>query len=121
MAITVSLDDVRSALDGDSSEYPDADIQFEARQAEGIVNDELAPYSSNTNRLELTGALLAAAYVEEDGSGPISSVQQASRQISFDTADALSLWRQAKQQDPTGKLEQLEKPTASIDVPRTRD
>lgn len=103
MAISITAADVREAGDLDLETYPDPDLAFEIRQAEAIVNDELAPYSDNTNRLEITAALLAAAYAAED-SGTTKSISQASATVSFDTGEALSLWRQAKQADPTGKL-----------------
>jgi hypothetical protein len=89
--------------------------------AEAIVNNDLAPYadSGETERLELTGALIAAAYAK-DGGGTLSSVTQGSAQVSFDTDDALSIFQRAKQMDPTGRLAQTEKPNASLSVPDVR-
>jgi len=56
----------------------------------------------------LTAALLAAAYASEERR--IASLQQGNRQLSFNSEDALSLWRQAKQADPTGRLETMDDP-----------
>ncbi|WP_248908149.1 hypothetical protein [Halocatena marina] len=120
MPITISPDDVRGALNADQSDYSDDDLAFEIKVAEEIVNDDLAPHSNDTSRLELVGALIAAAYVHDDGEGSVSSVQQASRQISFDSENALSYWRRAVQLDPTGKLAQLEQQTATVSVPDAR-
>ena len=118
MPINVDESDVREVLDGEAS----TDYGIEVRMAEAIVNQDLAPYadSGETERLELTGTLIAAAYAKDDGDGDISSVTQGSAQISFDTDDALSMFRRAKQMDPTGRLAQTEKPSASFSVPDVR-
>lgn len=118
MAITVSYEDIRGALDATSSEYSDSELQFEKRQAEALVNDTLAPQTSNTAALELTGALLAAAYAADEQT--VESVSQGSRSVSFATEESLSLFEQAKQMDPTGKLADLQKPSASLSVSDTR-
>ncbi|WP_254535231.1 hypothetical protein [Halomarina litorea] len=120
MSITVSESDIRGALRADSSEYPDSSLAFEKSLAESVVNDDLAPHAApgDADRLELVGALLAAAYVE--GDGDVTQLRQGNRAISFDTDDALSLWRKATQLDPTGQLSKLEKPVARIDVPDGR-
>jgi hypothetical protein len=117
MPISVDESDVRDILDGESS----TDYGIEVRMAEAIVNNDLAPYadSGETERLELTGALIAAAYAK-DGGGTLSSVTQGSAQVSFDTDDALSIFQRAKQMDPTGRLAQTEKPNASLSVPDVR-
>lgn len=117
MAISISEDDVRSALDGTIEEFPDSDLSFEIRQAEALVNDELLPSagSNQTNRLELVGALLAAAYVED--ARTVSQLSQGNRSISFNNEESLSLFEQAKQMDPTDRLEALDKPSAGIHVP----
>ena len=117
MPISVDENDVRDVLDGESS----TDYGIEIQMAEAIVNDELAPYadSGESDRLELTGALIAAAYAK-DGGGTLSSVTQGSAQISFDTDDALSMFQRAKQMDPSGRLAQTEKPSASLSVPDVR-
>ena len=116
MPINVDENDVRKVLDGEAS----TDYDVEIRMAEAIVNDELAPHSDETDRLELTGALIAAAYATDGGGGAVSSVTQGSARISFDTDDALSMFRRAKQIDPTGRLAQTEKPSASLSVPDVR-
>jgi hypothetical protein len=118
MPISVDENDVREVLDGDSS----TDYDVEIRMAEAIVNQDLAPYadSGETERLELTGALIAAAYAKDGGGGTLSSVTQGSAQISFDTDDALSMFQRAKQMDPSGRLAQTEKPNASLSVPDVR-
>jgi fructose-1,6-bisphosphatase len=115
MPISVDENDVREVLDGDSS----TDYGIEVRTAEAIVNDELAPHSDKTERLKLTGAYIAAAYAK-DGGGTLSSVTQGSARISFDTDDALSMFQRAKQMDPTERLAQTEKPSASLSVPDVR-
>lgn len=114
MAISITADDVRDAGDLDSADYPDGELTFEIDLAEAIVNDDLAPHSSNQNRLELTAALMAAAYAVDEQ--VVESVKQESATVKFDTEKGLSLWRQAKQADPTGKLETLEQPTASFEA-----
>ena len=116
MSISVDENDVHDILNDDSS----ADYSIEVRMAEEIVNDELAPHSANTDRLEFVGELIAAAYAKDDGDGNISSVTQGSAQVSFDNDDALTYWRRAKQMDPTGRLAQIEKPAASVSVPDVR-
>ena len=116
MPISVDENDVREVLDDESS----TDYDVEIRMAEAIVNDELAPHSDKTERLKLTGALIAAAYAQDGGGGPLSSVTQGSAQISFDTDDALSMFQRAKQMDPTGRLAQTEKPSASLSAPDVR-
>lgn len=110
--ITILPDDVRSAGDltdtddnGDL-EYSDDDIAFEIRQAEAIVNDELAPHTDKTNRLELVAALIAAAYVKDERH--VSQVQQGGRQASFNAERSITLWNQACQMDPTGRLKSIE-------------
>ncbi|MDL5361355.1 hypothetical protein [Halalkalicoccus sp. NIPERK01] len=113
--ITVNSEDVRDILDGDA----DDSYGIEIRLAEAIVNDDLRPAASTNvtaDRLELVGALIAAAYAKDDGDGNLSSITQGSAQISFDNDNALSFWRRAKQLDPTGVLATLEKPTASFEV-----
>jgi hypothetical protein len=118
MPISVDESDVRDILDGEAS----TDYDIEVRMAEAIVNNDLAPYadSGETDRLELTGALIAAAYAKDGGGGALSSVTQGSAQISFDTDDALSMFQQAKQMDPSGRLAQTQKPNASLSVPDVR-
>jgi hypothetical protein len=120
VSISVDEGDVRDILDGESS----TDYDIEVRMAEAIVNDELAPYadSGETDRLELTGGLIAAAYAADGGHGPLSSVSQGSAQVSYapESDDALPFWERAEQIDPTGRLEALGKPTASVDVPDVR-
>ena len=120
MSITVAEDDIRSALDADSSEYPDSALAFEKSLAESVVNDDLEPYTETdrTDRLELVGALIAAAYVDDDGD--VTQLQQGGRSVSFDSDSALSHWRKATQLDPTGRLNELEKPVASMGVPDVR-
>lgn len=117
MTISINESDVYDALnDEDETES----VAFEITIAETIVNDELVPASGddkNRERLKLVGALIAAAYVEDDGSGEVESVSQGNASVSWDTENALSLWRRAKQLDPTGKLGQLDKPQASLGVP----
>lgn len=115
MTISTTPSDVRDALDADSTEYSDSELQFEIRQAEAIVNDELAPYSEKTSRLELVATLLAAAYAADEKS--VEKLEQESRSVTFSSEESLSLWQQAKQMDPTGRLVLLEKPTASLSVP----
>lgn len=125
MPIEIESNDVISALDDEDSggDVPtESEVSFEIRLAETIVNDELVPAASddgnlNRDRLKLTGALIAAAYVEDGQTGPVDSVSQLSASVSFDTDKALSYWRRAKQLDPTGKLGQLDKPDASLGVP----
>ena len=104
MPIDVDEDDVHDILDDDSS----ADYSIEVRMAEEIVNDELAPHSENTDRLEFVGELIAAAYARDDGDGNISSVTEGSAQISFNNDGALTLWGRAVQMDPTDRLQSLE-------------
>ena len=104
MPIDVDKEHVRSALDGSDSD----DYTFEIRQAERIVNRELAEYTSDTQSLKLTGALIAAAYFRDDGDGGYSSVTEGSAQISWNNDDALSFWDRAVQMDPTGQLQSLE-------------
>jgi hypothetical protein len=104
MAIDVDESDVHDILDDDSS----ADYSIEVRMAEEIVNDELAPYSDKTDRLEFVGELIAAAYAKDDGDGNLSSVTQGSAQISWNNDAALSFWDRAVQMDPTGRLGSLE-------------
>lgn len=106
MSITISQSDVNDALGSDGGEsHP-----FEIKQAQRIVNRELEPYTSDVESLELTGALMAAAYAQDDGNGQLSSITQGSAQISYtpESEDALSYWRRAIQMDPTGRLESLE-------------
>lgn len=121
MPISISFDDIRAALDSDSDEYPDSELQFEQRQAEAIVNDELAPHAkpADADRLELAGALLAGAYVEDEQT--VDQMQRGSRSISFSTETSLTLFEQAKQMDPSGRLEVLANPSASIGVPDVRE
>ena len=122
MPISVDENDVRDVLDGESS----TDYGIEVRMAQAIVNDELAPYadsdSGETDRLEFTGVLIAAAYAADDGHGPLSSVSQGSAQVSYapESDDALPFWERAEQMDPTDRLGELGKPTASVDVPDVR-
>jgi hypothetical protein len=104
VSISIDKSDVRAALDGSDSD----DYTFEIRQAERIVNRELAEYTNDTESLELTGALVAAAYFRDDGDGGYSSVTQGSAQISWNNDDALSFWDRAVQMDPTGRLGSLE-------------
>lgn len=119
MSITIDPSDVREAGRLDEDDHPDESLVFPTELAQEIVNDELAPHSSATRRLEMTAALLGAAYVVED-TGPVEQASQESADFAFDTEQALTLFRQAKQADPTGRLGETEKPTASITVPRTR-
>lgn len=117
MSISINEGDVRAALDGtDDTES----VAFETRLAETIVNDDLLPAAGDNadrDRLALVGAVIAAAYVEDDGVGDVDSVSQGNASISFDTDNALTLWRRAKQLDPTDQLGQLEKPQAGLGVP----
>ena len=103
MSISVDDADVRDALEGDDSDS----YTFEIKQAEALVNDELAPHSDNDDRLALVGALIAAAYAKDDGDGNLSSVTQGTAQISWNNNDALTFWDRAKQMDPTGRLANL--------------
>jgi hypothetical protein len=112
-----TYDAIRSALGKDQSEAPDDELEFDKELAEGIVTDELDPYSSNTDALEDTAALLAAAYYT--GEGTVGQMSQGSQQVSF-TDGALGYWRKAKMRDPTGRLEKLEKQSASISVPEVK-
>lgn len=118
--ITIDAEDVRDTLDGDADDGYDIEI----RMAEALVNDRLADHTDekHADLLELTGVLVAAAYAEDDGHGQLSSITQGSAQVSWtpDGEDALSFWRRAKQMDPSGRLGELEKPTASIAVPDVR-
>ena len=116
MTITVDEADVREAVDGASSDS----YTFEIRQAEALVNDELAPHSTNEERLELVGILIAAAYAEDDGNGSLSSVTQGTAQVSWNNDDALSFWRRAKQMDPTGRLGNLEKSSFQLQTSDVR-
>ncbi|MFC5970077.1 hypothetical protein ACFPYI_01915 [Halomarina salina] len=120
MAITVDEDDIRSALDADASEYPDPDLAFEKSLAESIVNDDLEPHTDTdrSDRLKLVGALIAAAYVDDDGD--VTQLQQGDRSVSFDSDSALSHWRKALQLDPTGRLSQLEQQTIRFGTPNVR-
>ena len=118
MAISITAQDVRDAGDlrgtdeNGNLDYPDSELQFEIRLATAIVNDELAPHSTDTERLELTAALLAAAYAADEQR--ISSLQQGSRSLSFESDAAMSLWRQAKQADPTGRLTTMDSPNVTF-------
>lgn len=120
--ITVTESDVQDAL-GD----PDASAGFEATEAELLVNDELVPHAGHgektQDRLEKTGVLIAAAAVHDDGGdGVLSSITQGSAQISYATNndDALTYWNRAVRLDPTGRLVNTDKPTASLGVPDVR-
>lgn len=118
MTIDIQTQDVYAALDGGEDEH--GDVAFETRLAETIVNDELVPAAGNDlnrDRLKLVGALIAAAYVEDNGGGDVESISQQSASVSFDTDNALTLWRRAKQADPTDRLGQMDKPAASLGVP----
>lgn len=124
MPISISYDDIRGALDepGNEEDYPDSSLTFKRKQAEGIVNDELLPYTDKEARLEVTGALLAAAYViDDEAGGEIESVQQGNRVMTFNTSEGLSKLEEAIQQDPTGRLIELTKATARIDSPSVRE
>ena len=120
MPITVNEDDIRSALGADESEYSDSALAFEKSLAESIVNDDLEPHTETdrSDRLGLVGALIAAAYVDDDGD--ITQLRQGNRAVSFDSDSALSHWRKALQLDPTGRLMQLEQPTVSFSTPDVR-
>lgn len=118
MTIDIQTQDVYAAVDGGEDEH--GDVGFETRLAETIVNDELVPAAGNDlnrDRLQLVGALIAAAYVEDNGGGDVESISQQSASVSFDTDNALTLWRRAKQLDPTDRLGQMDKPAASLGVP----
>lgn len=118
MPITITEDEVRGALKKDESEVPNSELQFEMGVAVDLVKDELAPYSSNTDALEDTAALLAAAIYQEDGI--VTQLSQGNKQLSFDSDGALGLFRKALMRDPTGKLGQLEKRSGTIDVPSVK-
>ncbi|MFD1515110.1 hypothetical protein [Halomarina rubra] len=120
MAITVDESKIRGALDASESEYPDSELAFEKELAETLVNDDLAPHaaSGQSDRLALVGALIAAAYVDDDGD--VTQLRQGNRAVSFDSDSALSHWRKALQLDPTGRLGDLEKSTVRFSTPDVR-
>lgn len=118
MAITVDPDDVRGALETTTEETPESEIQFEIKLAEQLVNDDLAPYSTNTDRLELVGAIIAAAYHANEG--PVQRAKEGDGSVAFDTSQAITLWDMAVQMDPTGQLAEAEKREATISVPDAR-
>lgn len=107
--ITVSPSEI-----ADETGETEADVSFEAHQAEVLVNAELVPSagtgSTVQERLDITGTLMAIAFVADDGHGPLSSITQESAQISYqpDNEDALTYWRRAIQMDPTGRLDTIE-------------
>lgn len=102
MAISITPTDVRGAGDFDQSEHPDSSLQFEISLAENIVNDDLAPHSESTGRLEQTAALLAAALVEDGKT--VTQLTQGNRSLSFSSEESKSLFDLAKMADPTGQL-----------------
>lgn len=104
----ITFDDIRAVLGDPVSEVSDADLQFDKSLAEGLVTDELDPYSDNTGALEDVAALLGAAFYQEEGT--VGQLSQGSQQVSF-TEGALSYWRKAKMRDPTGRLKDLESGT----------
>lgn len=116
--VSITAADVREAGDLDSAEYPDTELQFEINAAEAIVNDDLAPYSDSTNRLELVAALIAAAYAADERT--VTEVTSGQETVVFSSDESLTLWRQAKQIDPTGRLGMVEKSVARIDVPEVK-
>jgi hypothetical protein len=135
MPIDVTADDIRAALDavapanatGEAGEtvIADEELTFEIRQAEAILADEIEPHADSSvsdDRLELVGALLAAAYYEDDGNGPLLSIRQGSAQVSYTQAseDTLTYFKRATQMDPTGRLPGIDNPTASLSVPDVR-
>lgn len=112
---TTTFADIRSALGVTSSEVPDSELSFDKSLAEGIVTDRLEPVADlpdDQDALDDVAALLAGAFYREEGT--IRQLSQGNRQLSFDTAGALGLWRKALMRDPTGRLEHLEKPEATF-------
>lgn len=106
---TTTFDDIRAALGVTSSEVPDSDLTFDKELAEGIVTDQLDPVADlpgDQDALDDVAALLAAAFFREEGT--IRQLSQGNRQLSFDSAGALGLWRKALMRDPTGDLQRLE-------------
>ena len=117
--VSITADDVRSALDADGTD----DYAFEIKQAEQLVNDEVVPYTdASDERLELVATLLAAAFADDDGTGPVRSVESGSGSITYapEAGRALTFWKRALQMDPSGRLADIDKPVASIVVPDAR-
>ena len=111
MSITLTAQDVRDAGDFNQSDYPDADIEFERRYAEGLVNDRLTPPDTDNQAYVDAAALLAAAMVDDGQT--VSSLSGPSRSLSFDTDSALSLLDQAFARDPTNRLREIIDPDVS--------
>ena len=105
MTISITYDDVRAVLGKDVSEVTDADLTPEMSTAEGIVSDELEPYTDKTDALEDVAALVAAAFYHNEGI--VAQLSQGSQQVSY-KGGAMGYWRQALIRDPTGRLQDLE-------------
>ena len=107
--IAIPLDLIRTTLDvsGGTEEYPDSVLMIFQTRVETIINDELGTSGGDRERLQKTGALLAAAYIEDRQ--PMQQLKQGFRSVSFSTDASLSLLDQAKQMDPTGGLVDLAK------------
>lgn len=108
MAISLTAQDIRDAGDLDSTDYPDADLQFEVDYAEGLVNDELSPPDTDNAAYIQTAALLGAA-LAVDGK-TITSLSQGDRSLSFDADESLTLLEMAYARDPTNQLQELIEP-----------
>lgn len=121
-----SADMVRSALEADASEYSDAALEFEISQANQLVDDKVAPYAGpgDADALVSVETYLAAWLAVDDtdaGSAPVSNLSQSSRSVSFDTSDltgtAAEMFQRAVIFDPTGRVETLGEPSATMQVP----
>jgi hypothetical protein len=117
-------------IDTSADRYETGPLDIHLKTAHKLVTRELEPAAAGADdALEDTEAYLAASYAADStgadsGAGAISSVQQGSRQISFDTEDlegtAAQLFATARRFDPSNRLGELAKPTATVSVPDVR-
>lgn len=102
---SISYDDIRDVLGTSASETPNEDLTPEKSMAEGIVTDELEPYTTNQGALDDVAALVAAAFYRNEGI--VGQLSQGSQQVSYKDG-AMGYWRQALIRDPTGRLKDLD-------------
>lgn len=114
MTISITYDEVRDVLSKTAAQVSDSDLDPEKDLAENIVNDELAPHSTNATALAETARYLAAALYTQEGT--IIQLSQGSQQLSF-TDGNLSYWRIATMRDPTGRLKRLDAHRIEFTVP----
>lgn len=121
MSIDIPPSRVADAMHTDTASLPTG-YEEDITAAEHLLEEYVEPHAvdSQADAVETAGVYAAAAFINgTEGAAPLASVQRESSTLEFDVAnmsdEARDFWQRALMADPTGRLDQATKSSASFE------